>query len=242
VTLPGGNLGGAVRDGDTVLRATGPWTPAVHALLDRLDGLAPRPLGVDSGGRERLEFVPGEVVADARAIGDDALAAVGRLIRACHDATAGWPGPAGAAWRRLPGAPDGGEVICHNDLAPYNTVFRDGRPAAFIDWDFAAPGPRAWDLAHAVWRFAPWSDAGDPAVAGGRARVLLDAYGLSERAGFVALVRERMRVLRETIRAGAEAGEPAWLAMWGTEHTERPLADRAWAARHRRALEAAIGG
>jgi hypothetical protein len=72
--------------------------------------------------------------------------------------------------------------------------------------------------------------------------VLLDAYGLDERDGFVALVRERMRVLRETIRAGAEAGEPRFLEMWGTEHSERPLADRAWVARYRRALESAIGG
>ena len=79
-------------------------------------------------------------------------------------------------------------------------------------------------------------------VAGARARALLDAYGLDKRDGFVALVRERMRVLRETIRAGAEAGEPACLEMWGTEHSERPLADRAWVARHRRALEAAVGG
>jgi len=181
------------------------------------------------------------VGGEAVGVDDEALAAVGRLIRGCHDATAGWA-PPDARWRRLPGAPDGGEVICHNDLAPHNTVFRDGRPVAFTDWDFAAPGPRAWDLAHAVWRFAPFDASGDPDVAGGRARVLLDAYGLTERAGFVALVRERMRVLRETIRSGAEAGEPAWLAMWGTEHSERPLADRAWVARHRRALEAAIGG
>jgi hypothetical protein len=50
-----------------------------------------------------------------------------------------------------------------------------------------------------------------------------------------------MRVLRETIRAGAEAGEPRFLEMWGAEQSERPLADRAWVARYRRALESAIG-
>jgi Phosphotransferase enzyme family len=234
--LPGGNLGGAVREGDTVLRPAGPWTPAVHALLERLDGLAPRPLGVDEG-RERLSFIAGEVGGE---VDDSCLAAVARLIRACHDATAGWAGPGDARWRRLPGAPAGGDVICHNDLAPYNTVFRDGRPVAFVDWDYAAPGPRAWDLAHAAWRFAPFSSSADPEESGRRARLLLDAYGLSERDGFVAVVRERMRVLRETIRAGAEAGEPAWLAMWGTQHSEQPLADRAWVSRHRRVLERSI--
>ncbi|MGA8209061.1 MAG: (deoxy)nucleoside triphosphate pyrophosphohydrolase, partial [Nocardioidaceae bacterium] len=34
--LDGGNVGGAVRVGGTVRRATGPWTPAVHRLLDHL--------------------------------------------------------------------------------------------------------------------------------------------------------------------------------------------------------------
>jgi Ser/Thr protein kinase RdoA (MazF antagonist) len=240
--LPGGNLGGAVRSGDVVLRAAGPWTPAVHALLERLsgEGCAPRPLGVDGDGREHLEFIPGDVFETAAAVDDGALAEVGRLIRRCHDATVGWSTPVDAQWRALPGAPDRGGVICHNDLGPYNTVFRDGRPVAFIDWDYAAPGPPAWDLAHAVWRFAPLGADADPIEAGRRARLLLDAYGLSEREDFVALVRERMRILRETIRVGAEAGEAAWLAMWGTEHSERPLADRAWVARHRRALERAI--
>ncbi|WP_197700840.1 hypothetical protein [Micromonospora purpureochromogenes] len=37
--LVGGNVGGAVLVGDTVRRPTGPWTPAVHDLLDYL---APR--------------------------------------------------------------------------------------------------------------------------------------------------------------------------------------------------------
>ena len=49
VYLPG-NVGGAVRVGDTVRRATGAWTSAVHALLDylstRVAGLGFLGLGV----------------------------------------------------------------------------------------------------------------------------------------------------------------------------------------------------
>ena len=63
--LAGGNVGGAVRVGDTVRRASGPWTPAVHALLhhlaDRLPGV-PRELGIDERGREVLSYLPGRVV------------------------------------------------------------------------------------------------------------------------------------------------------------------------------------
>jgi hypothetical protein len=62
--LDGGNAGGAVRVGDTVRRAAGPWTPAVHALLAHLAGRgivgSPRPLGVDDQGREVLTYLAGE--------------------------------------------------------------------------------------------------------------------------------------------------------------------------------------
>jgi hypothetical protein len=61
--LDGGNIGGAVRAGDTVRRAAGPWTPAVHALLAHLAAKAfagaPRPLGFDERGREVLTFLEG---------------------------------------------------------------------------------------------------------------------------------------------------------------------------------------
>jgi hypothetical protein len=66
IPLKGGNMNtGVVRIGDTVRRPAGPWTPAVHALLDHLHGVgfpgAPRPLGLDEHGREILTFVPGTV-------------------------------------------------------------------------------------------------------------------------------------------------------------------------------------
>ena len=46
-------------------------------------------------------------------------------------------------------------MICHNDVAPYNTVFVDGRPRALIDFDTAGPGPRVWDIAYAAYTFVP---------------------------------------------------------------------------------------
>lgn len=58
--LGGGNMGGAVRAGDTVRRPAGPWSPTVQRLLAHLRrrGLdwVPRPLGVDEQGRDRVSF------------------------------------------------------------------------------------------------------------------------------------------------------------------------------------------
>src|SRR4051794_14188913 len=92
--LSGGNTTpGLVRIGSTVRRPSGPWTPAVHALLTHLNDVgyagAPRTLGVDDRGRHVVELIHGEVestFAHDRRGGDEALVRVGRLIRAYHDA------------------------------------------------------------------------------------------------------------------------------------------------------------
>jgi hypothetical protein len=240
--LPGGNVGGAVRIGETVRRPAGPHTATVQALLAHLrtHGFpeAPQPLGVDEDGREVLAFVAGGVPQyplPAWALSDGALVAVARLMRRLHDASAGF---AGSGWQRLPGAPEGDEVICHNDLAPYNTVYVDGLPVAFIDWDYAAPGPRTWDLAHAAWRFVPLTAGAPVPEAARRLRLLCDAYGLEVP---VELVARRMQALHDTIRELAARGDPAFVAMWGTDHSEQPLRDRAWALRHRAQLSPYCG-
>ena len=53
-------------------------------------------------------------------------------------------------------------MICHNDYAPYNLVFRDGRLVGVIDFETAAPGPRAWDLAYLAYRLVPLAAPGNP--------------------------------------------------------------------------------
>src|SRR5215213_3394243 len=127
-----GNITAVVRVGDTVRRATGPWTPAIHALLRHLEtrgfDAAPRALGRDQDGREMLSYLPGQTApASLQGIESDAvLAAVARLTRRYHDAVADF-------------------------VAPWNVVFDGAHPRGLIDWDFAAPAPRAWDIAYALW-------------------------------------------------------------------------------------------
>ena len=43
--------------------------------------------------------------------------------------------------------PLGDVVICHNDVCPENVVYRDGVAVALLDFDFAAPGRRVYDVA-----------------------------------------------------------------------------------------------
>jgi hypothetical protein len=161
--LDGGNAGGAVRVGDTVRRAAGPWTPAVHGLLAYLaaQGFAdsPRPLGIDEQGREVLTFLPGETVGSARpwpvwVHAENTLTQVARWLRGFHHAIEGFVPPADAVWR-MGGQWAPGLIIGHNDAAPYNAVWRDGALAGFFDWDMAGPVTAAWDTAFAAFSWVP---------------------------------------------------------------------------------------
>jgi hypothetical protein len=248
--LGGGNVNRVIRRGGTVLRPAGSWTPAVHALLEHLVGAgfegAPRPLGTDSEGREVLTYVPGVAGGDDMAEElwlDDCLVAVAELVRRFHDAAAGFMPPGGARWRRPAEAPDTGPVMCHNDLAPSNTIYRDGRPVAFIDWDLAGPAPPLWDIAHAVWRFVAITrnaDAVDVPALAARTRLFCDAYGLSDRLALLDTILARQHALHATIRELAETGDPAFVAMWGTEHSDGPLRDAEFLRRHRREFTHAL--
>ncbi|MDQ3855142.1 MAG: phosphotransferase, partial [Chloroflexota bacterium] len=232
VPFADGNVTGAVRIGDTVRRGTGPWTPAVHALLRHLERAgfegAPRVLGIDDQWREVLTYVPGETDPNPRVSfgGDEALAGVARLLRRYHDAVASFEPPLDAAWRPSADASPGDELICHNDIAPYNTIVSEGRPVAFIDWDLAAPGTRKWDLAHALWRFVPlYEDWGSPEAQGRRLRLFCDAYGLGERRGLLDIIERRQRATHDGLRAWAEAGEPAFQVLWREGHGDAALRD-----------------
>lgn len=157
--LTGGAAGQprVVRIGDTVRRRTGPWTPAVHALLRHLESVgfdgAPRVLGIDEEGREVLTYIEGVEGRVARRYDDETLAVIARRIREFHDAVASFGPPADARWR-TPTRPGPDQIVCHHDLAPYNTIFDDDR-ITFIDWDLAGLAPPEWDLAHAAWKFVP---------------------------------------------------------------------------------------
>ena len=162
--LFGGNTSAAVvRVDSTVRRPTGPWTPGVHALLRHLESCgfdgAPRVLGIDERGREIVTYVEGLVVEPDHlelVAEDRPLAEISGRIRAYHDAVADFAPPDEQAWSDRGSDPRGPhEVLCHNDLAPWNLVRGSSGQWTFIDWDLAAPGRRSWDLAWAILSFVP---------------------------------------------------------------------------------------
>ena len=148
---------GIVRIGDTVRRPLRPFSLTVQAYLAHLRDAgftgAPLPLGVDEQGREVLSFVPGDVPRNPlppETAGDGVLVALARLIRALHEASAGWVPPPDAVWGGTPaslGRPvtRPAELVSHCDYYPGNVVFRDGLPVALHRAELA---PFAVDMAH----------------------------------------------------------------------------------------------
>jgi hypothetical protein len=155
-----GPLSRVVRIDRTVRRRPHQNTPGVHALLTHLEqtrfDAAPRALGFDAEGREIVSYIAGTAghyPLESYVLSESTLIQVARLLRRYHDATATFSVPEASAWRHSLAGPK--QVICHGDAGPYNIIFRGGSPVAFIDFEHATPGPRVWDIAFMVYRFAP---------------------------------------------------------------------------------------
>jgi Ser/Thr protein kinase RdoA (MazF antagonist) len=185
--LVGGNSTEVTRVGDRVRRSAGAWTPTIHELLEHLRASGvmevPKPFGVDSEGRELLSFMPGTVAnypLPDWLWSDAILEQAFSLLRRMHDATTDFRS-VDELWQ-LP-AHEPREVICHNDFAPYNLVFDEGKLVGVIDFDTASPGPRIWDFAYLVYRLVPFvEDAGVVAPSGEqripRLEAAIRAYGI----------------------------------------------------------------
>ncbi|GLP65416.1 trifolitoxin immunity domain-containing protein [Streptomyces sp. TUS-ST3] len=232
--LGGGAVNEVVRAGDTVRRPPSERSPYVRELLALFENAgwrgAPRFLGVDSRGREMFGYLEGRAAVTpserAAARTDEALAEVAQLVRAFHDLTHG---------TALAGDRD---VVCHNDLAPKNTVYAAWRPRAFIDWDLAAPGERMHDIAHVCWQYL---DLGpgvvDVRATARRIRLICDAYGLDGRDGLLDAVLWWQDRCRRGLEAGALRGEPAMIGLREQGAVDEVRAAREWVAVHRRELE-----
>jgi|GEM_PF-883245 len=140
-----------------------------------------------------LEYIPGETAYGQPPLTVNELKRLGGLIRQFHDAVESFVPPPDAQWDvAIP--PDQCQLVCHNDLAPWNLV-RDGDRWVFIDWDGAGPASRLWDLGYAAHGFVPLHAGNNPVLDSPRLRALADGYGLDEqqRKDFPALIAAHTR-------------------------------------------------
>lgn len=253
---------GIVRVGDTVRRPRRAFTATVQSYLAHLQASgftdAPAPFGFDDQDREVLSFVPGEVPREplpASASGPEVLVALARLIRRLHEASWGWSPPEAAVWSSMPG--NGGaarppvdgppELVTHRDYCPGNVVFRDGLPAALIDFDLAAPTTRLYDIANAVYWWVPlWDPRDRPAAfrdldAAERVAVFADAYRMSgeQRSKLIPLVGRMVARFHRSARAAAEV-DPVFRRLWDEGTRVRLPRAESWLEEEAPRLSAAV--
>jgi hypothetical protein len=226
--LEGGNSNQVIKQGNTVLRQTGAWSPFVHALLKHLQahGFEQAPILIEAtANSERLSFIAGEVgnyPLKPDMLSDEILIEAAKLLRRYHDITQDFIVPSDARFFLPVDVNEKWEVICHNDFAPYNLVFKDKHIVGIIDFDTAAPGKRIWDIAYAVYRFAPLA-ADEHCLACGwqtppdrisRLKLFCDAYDLHNRSELISTVSKRLNALVQYMQANSANLEhiPVYLA------------------------------
>ncbi|WP_406454552.1 phosphotransferase [Streptomyces sp. NBC_00876] len=257
--LAGGmaNAGAVFRRGAWVERPAPHHARALHAHLLALKesgfDAAPTPVGLTADGRERLTFVPGDVALPpypSWVLTATALRSVGVLLRRLHETAAGIGAGPDVEWPQDLADPEGGTMVCHNDVCPDNVVFRDGRAAALIDFDLAAPGRPLWDVAMAARYWVPMLDPESAAAiypagldAPARLRILADGYGLSpqERGELPGVIELATEICRAFVARRVADGDPVYVRVLaergGWQRWDRM---RAWLAAHRETFTVAL--
>jgi hypothetical protein len=250
--LAGGYHSAPVRQGDLVVRAAGPWSRNVQALLDHFRSagftLTPEYVSRDEDtSTETLRYINGQAGTyplSAAQRSDEALVNVARAIRAMHDATAGFTPPEPGNWQYRTVIPAEIDCIGHNDLGPYNLVYDGPDVAGIIDWDFAGPSSRAWDLCYAAHRFVPlsaprstrafgWDPVPDQ---GARLRLFTEAYGHGSRPYLLDLLIVRLSGICASIEQQIQLGNPKYDRMRHERHNDGYREDMQYILQHRESL------
>ncbi|MHB1445434.1 MAG: phosphotransferase [Acidimicrobiales bacterium] len=250
------NAGRVVRVGDEVLRPAGPYSESIHRFLGALREVGfpgvPAPVAAEPDGRERLSFIAGDVAVPPYpewVQRDEALVSLAVLTRRFHEASYR-VGLLDLDWSPEMADPEGGPLICHNDICLENVVFHGTEAVGLLDLDFAAPGSPIRDLAALARMCVPVDDPQSAANLGwsmadraARTRLLADSYGLSRPQR-----QELLKYLDRSIGTGGQwvlskvkAGDPNFIEMWnkigGMDRFDRR---RGWWNDHRGAFVTAL--
>jgi hypothetical protein len=192
-------------------------------------------LGVDEKGRAMLRFVEGEAhpgwpdpMPRWMYKDESTLTAAARLLSRYHDASSTFAPPPDARW--MFAAEGKHEIICHNDWAPYNALFRGHEPVVMLDWDSAGPGTRLGDAAVAAHQWVPLYPkldgiSNDPVLALGerasRLNTFCRAYGDITPEQVVVKLIELLPLMGARIQELADAGHPGFMKLAGWNVPQR---------------------
>lgn len=244
--LSGGNVSQVYRVEDTVRREIKPESERIHKLLKHLEeegfSNAPRFMGIDEKGREVLSYLNGEAgnyPLKSYMWLDEVLIDIAKMLRGYHDAVSDFPFE--EEWAPLDDTPGPYELICHNDFAIYNIIFHNKQVAGIIDFDVAAPGPRVWDVAYALYTCVPlgvghldengeavyYEASRDAQIRKERIDLFFKTYGMEHlKEGILDVVKRRVQALQSTMKRKAAEGDAAFQRMIEEghyEHYEREL-------------------
>jgi Phosphotransferase enzyme family len=256
--LAGGvaNAGRVTRFFGHVLRPSNLHSASIHRFLSSLAAAgfngASVPVSIDADGRERLVFIEGDVPVPPYpgwAQLDGALTSIAALMRRFHDTSRSFD-PTGLTWSSEMADPEGGSIVCHNDVCLENVVFRDGVAVGLLDFDFAAPGRPAHDLAQFARMCVPIDDdinaarlGWEPVDGPARLRLVAECYGLVERERYELLESLARSIAHggEFVRRRVQAGDQNFIKMWnemgGMECFDRR---RRWWAEHQKQFIGAL--
>ncbi|MGM0834693.1 MAG: aminoglycoside phosphotransferase family protein [Bacillota bacterium] len=237
--LTGGNVSNVYRFGDTVLRELKQDSPKIHKLLMHLEdkgyNYAPRFLGIDEKGREKLSYIEGEAgnyPLRGYMWSNEALKDIAKMLRLYHEAVSDFP--LSDEWKPIDNTPTPFEVLCHNDFSIYNIIFNNNKPVGIIDFDVAGPGPRLWDIAYSLYTCVPLSriylsETGEavhynslmhPGRIKKRVKLFFESYGEEMDEDYMEMVLLRLEGLCKTIKRKAEEGDIAFQKMIDEGHIE----------------------
>lgn len=225
----GGTAASVVRIGDHVHRSLPPNHVFTHKVLKHLaeKGVVevPRFLGISEKGQEILTFIEGEVPRGWD-LSEDQVEGCLMMMKRFHDACTDFPDLKGA------------ETIVHQDLAPWNVIFRGETPVGIIDLDDCRPGRRVEDVAYFLWTFLEFGNVeveDDNMLE--QIQALCECYGLQHVSGLVeALLDQQSRILSFRENVVATSSDPA-AREFSAGAVERIQKSMDWVRRNRKSLE-----